>query len=92
MLNYKTGLTGLIQHLYIRGIFSRLMSNTSRKLTIYSDRSQFLAFCASFVVVLCIWVNRVKLGHIQALVNATGDGLNVSDQLILNVLQVVAIF
>lgn len=65
-----------------------------KELTIHSDCSQFLVFDSAVVVVVIIgiWVNRVKLCHIQTLIDAAGDGLNVSDKLILNVLQVVAVF
>lgn len=47
-----------------------------------------LSLCLLFTI-FC--VNRVKLCNIQALVNAAGYGLNVSNQLVLNILQIVAI-
>lgn len=59
--------------------------------TIYLGPSEVLLHHFSFAV-LIPWVDRVKLGHVQALVNAARDGLDFSDQLLLNVLQVVTIF
>lgn len=64
------------------------------ELTIHSDCSQFLDFGSTFdaiIILIIIWVNRVKLCHIQALIDAAWDGLNFSNQLILDVLQVVAV-
>lgn len=58
--------------------------------SIHSGCSQFLVFGSAFDAII-IWVNGVKLCHIQALINAAGDRLNFSNQLILNVLQVVAV-
>ena len=60
--------------------------------TFHSGCSQFPVFRSLFFIIIIVWVNRVKLCHIQALIDAAGDGLYVSDQLILCILQVVAIF
>ena len=37
------------------------------------------------------WVNRVKLCHIEALIDAAGDRVNFSNQLILDVLQIITV-
>lgn len=60
-----------------------------KELTIDLCSSQFLVSCLLLTTIFC--VNRVKLCNIQALVNAAGYGLNVSNQLVLNILQIVAI-
>lgn len=59
------------------------------ELTIHSGCSQFLILAFAFdaiVIIIIIRVNRVKLCHIQALIDAAGNRLNFSNQLLLNVL------
>lgn len=67
--------------------------NKHRYLPLTSGGSHFFVFgtVVFAIIIIIIWVDRVKLCHIQALVNAPRDGLDVSNQLILNVLQVVAV-
>ena len=40
---------------------------------------------------LTVWVGGVELGHVQALVDAAGDGLEIGHQLVLDGLQVKAV-
>lgn len=89
MTNNKTCLIGFIKNISKKRLDfqSRLVFEPLEELTIHSGCSQFLVSVNAII----IWVNRVKLCHIQALVNAAGDGLDVSNQLILNIFQVVAV-
>lgn len=52
--------------------------------------SHFLFPIATFDVIV-IWIKSMKLCYIEALIDAAGDGLNFSNKLVLNVLQVVTV-
>lgn len=61
------------------------------ELTSNFDCSQLCILSFTFGSIIIIRVNRVKLGHIEALINAARDGLDFGNQLLLNVLQVVTV-